>query len=358
MILFIGQVASEPARPRGVPGGRLPADVRPRHARLRQVGRRGARRRPPARVRRARLPHRDAGPARPGRARAARGHAGDGDRGAGAAARRARAGRAGARGAGASCATLLLAAERPFVIAGGSGWTRERVRRAERFAERWQLPVGCAFRFQDVFDNRHPNYAGDVGIGINPKLAARVREADLVARDRPAPRRDDDRRLHAARAAAAAPEAGPHPRRRRGARPRLCGRPADAVRRWPARRRRWRRSTPPADAPLGRRGPRAAHADYEANLVPTPVAPLDMAEVVQTIAAPRCPPTRSSPTAPATSAAGCTASTAIAGCATPAARQLAPTSGAMGYGAAGRGRRGAAGAATAPSSTSPATATS
>ena len=34
------------------------------------------------------------------------------------------------------------------------------------------LPVGCAFRFQDLFDNRHPNYAGDVGIGINPKLAA------------------------------------------------------------------------------------------------------------------------------------------------------------------------------------------
>ena len=40
--------------------------------------------------------------------------------------------------------------------------------------------MGCAFRFQDVFDNRHPNYAGDVGIGINPKLAQRIKEADLV----------------------------------------------------------------------------------------------------------------------------------------------------------------------------------
>ena len=40
--------------------------------------------------------------------------------------------------------------------------------------------MGCGFRFQDTFDNRHPLYAGDVGIGINPKLAARVREADLV----------------------------------------------------------------------------------------------------------------------------------------------------------------------------------
>jgi acetolactate synthase-1/2/3 large subunit len=44
----------------------------------------------------------------------------------------------------------------------------------QRFAEAWQLPVACAFRFQDTFDNRHPLYAGDVGIGINPKLAERM----------------------------------------------------------------------------------------------------------------------------------------------------------------------------------------
>ncbi len=50
----------------------------------------------------------------------------------------------------------------------------------QRFAENWQLPVACGFRFQDTFDNRHALYAGDVGIGINPKLAARVREADLI----------------------------------------------------------------------------------------------------------------------------------------------------------------------------------
>jgi acetolactate synthase-1/2/3 large subunit len=50
----------------------------------------------------------------------------------------------------------------------------------QRFAENWSLPVGCGFRFQDTFDNRHPLYAGDVGIGINPALAQRVREADLI----------------------------------------------------------------------------------------------------------------------------------------------------------------------------------
>ncbi len=76
--------------------------------------------------------------------------------------------------------TLLLQAQRPFVIVGGSGWTPESVAAFQRFAENWQLPVGCGFRFQDTFDNRHPLYAGDVGIGINPKLAQRIREADLV----------------------------------------------------------------------------------------------------------------------------------------------------------------------------------
>ena len=86
-----------PARPRGLPGGRLPPDVRPRHAGHGQVGGRGAGRRPPARVRGARLPHRAAGPAGPGGAGAARGHADHADRGAGAAARRAGAGLAGAR---------------------------------------------------------------------------------------------------------------------------------------------------------------------------------------------------------------------------------------------------------------------
>jgi acetolactate synthase-1/2/3 large subunit len=75
---------------------------------------------------------------------------------------------------------LLLKAQRPLVIAGGGGWTQQAAQALQRFAENWQLPVGNAFRFQDTFDNFHPLYAGDVGIGINPKLAARVRESDLI----------------------------------------------------------------------------------------------------------------------------------------------------------------------------------
>jgi len=75
---------------------------------------------------------------------------------------------------------MLLKAQQPMVIAGGSGWTPEAALALQRFAENWQLPVANAFRFQDTFDNHHPLYAGDVGIGINPKLAARIKASDLI----------------------------------------------------------------------------------------------------------------------------------------------------------------------------------
>ena len=75
---------------------------------------------------------------------------------------------------------LLLKSERPMVIAGGGGWTVQAAQALQRFAENWCLPVANAFRFQDTFDNHHPQYAGDVGIGINPRLAERIRHSDLV----------------------------------------------------------------------------------------------------------------------------------------------------------------------------------
>jgi acetolactate synthase I/II/III large subunit len=75
---------------------------------------------------------------------------------------------------------MLLKSERPLIIAGGGGWTPQAAQALQRFAENWKLPVGNAFRFQDTFDNFHPLYAGDVGIGLNPKLAARVKASDLI----------------------------------------------------------------------------------------------------------------------------------------------------------------------------------
>lgn len=75
---------------------------------------------------------------------------------------------------------LLAHARAPFVIVGGSRWDTDACRLLREFIARWNLPVGCAFRHQDLFDNRDPHYAGDVGIGINPRLAARVRNADVL----------------------------------------------------------------------------------------------------------------------------------------------------------------------------------
>jgi acetolactate synthase-1/2/3 large subunit len=224
---------------------------------------------------------------------------------------------------------LLVDARRPFVIAGGSGWTAAACESLERFAERWQLPVGCAFRFQDVFDNRHAHYAGDVGIGINPKLAARIGEADLViaigARlgemttggyellEPPRPRQrlvhihagaEELGRVYAAELLVQASMA--------------CAAPALAA------------LEPPPELPW-RDWTRAAHADYEANLVAPPVAPLDMAEIVKTIA--RLVPGDSVLTNGAGNFSGWLHRYyRYPGLRHAGRTQLAPTSGAMGYG--------------------------
>jgi len=75
---------------------------------------------------------------------------------------------------------MLERAKQPLVILGGTVWTREACSDLQAFAESSGLPVACSFRFQDLFDNRHDHYVGDVGIGINPKLAERVRTADVL----------------------------------------------------------------------------------------------------------------------------------------------------------------------------------
>jgi acetolactate synthase-1/2/3 large subunit len=75
---------------------------------------------------------------------------------------------------------MLLEAKKPLLLLGGGTWTDAACADVQRFAEANGLPVACAFRFQDLLDNDHPHYAGDVGIGINPKLAARVKEADVL----------------------------------------------------------------------------------------------------------------------------------------------------------------------------------
>ena len=74
----------------------------------------------------------------------------------------------------------LHAARAPIAILGGSGWSQTAVDDLVRFAERFDLPVATSFRRASLFPNTHRNYAGEIGIGPNPKLKARIENADLV----------------------------------------------------------------------------------------------------------------------------------------------------------------------------------
>lgn len=74
----------------------------------------------------------------------------------------------------------LTQACRPLMVLGGSRWSAGAVADVRTFAERFSLPVACSFRRQMLFDHDHDCYAGDIGIGINPRLAERVRQADLL----------------------------------------------------------------------------------------------------------------------------------------------------------------------------------
>lgn len=223
----------------------------------------------------------------------------------------------------------LAAAKRPLVIAGGGGWTARSTAALQRFAEAWQLPVGCAFRFQDLFDNSHPNYAGDVGIGINPKLAARVREADLILALGPrlgemttggytllqAPR-PQQQLIHI--------HAGPEELGRVYAADLMinasmgCAAPALAD------------LAPPETMPWAA-WTRSANADYAANRQSIPVSPLDMAEVVRQLSA-RLPAGTLFTNGAGNYSGWLHRFHAYTALHQHGRSQLAPTSGAMGYG--------------------------
>jgi acetolactate synthase-1/2/3 large subunit len=224
---------------------------------------------------------------------------------------------------------MLMAAQRPFVIAGGGGWDAEAARALQRFAENWQLPVGCGFRFQDTFDNRHPLYAGDVGIGINPKLAQRVKDADLIIAlgvrlgemttggyTLLTPPRPAQKLVHI--------HAGPEELGRVYAADLLLqSSMASAAKALEGL------AAPTSVAWAGWAA--AAHADYEANHIATPVAPLDMAVVMQTVQ--RLAPENTIYTNGAGNFSGWLHRfVRYHGLQHHGRTQLAPTSGAMGYG--------------------------
>ena len=74
----------------------------------------------------------------------------------------------------------LASAERPLMILGGAGWSEQACTDIQAFAERNAVPVAASFRCQDLFDNMHSNYAGELGTSASPALNQRMRDADLL----------------------------------------------------------------------------------------------------------------------------------------------------------------------------------
>ncbi len=74
----------------------------------------------------------------------------------------------------------LAEAERPVLLLGGGGWSPQAVSDITVFAEKYDLPVSCAFRNQDRFDNFHANYVGDLGLSPNPAVLDLIKSSDLL----------------------------------------------------------------------------------------------------------------------------------------------------------------------------------
>ncbi|MEP1205915.1 MAG: thiamine pyrophosphate-binding protein [Rhizobiaceae bacterium] len=74
----------------------------------------------------------------------------------------------------------LSEAERPVVVAGGGGWSRDGAASLTKFAEASNLPVIVTFRNQDVINNHSPSYIGEAGFGIAPEIRSFLDESDMI----------------------------------------------------------------------------------------------------------------------------------------------------------------------------------
>ncbi len=75
---------------------------------------------------------------------------------------------------------MLSKAKKPLVILGQAGWNKKGCEDFLAFATAYDLPVACSYRAQDMIDNRDRHYVGDVAVGLNPALAQRIQESDLL----------------------------------------------------------------------------------------------------------------------------------------------------------------------------------
>ena len=74
----------------------------------------------------------------------------------------------------------LRAARRPLIVVGEGGWTARAGEDIAAFAQANAVPVAASFRCQDFVDNACPAYAGHAGLGMDPALARRIADADLL----------------------------------------------------------------------------------------------------------------------------------------------------------------------------------
>lgn len=79
-----------------------------------------------------------------------------------------------------SVVDILAKAQQPLMVLGGSGWTDTAVQQMQEFAQRLAVPVMTSWRRFECFDQHHPCAAGQMGWGIDDKLAQRVRDADVI----------------------------------------------------------------------------------------------------------------------------------------------------------------------------------
>lgn len=74
----------------------------------------------------------------------------------------------------------LARAERPLLILGGTGWTDDALSQLAQWVREIELPVALSWRRKDLLDNDHPCYVGDLSIRPSPGLNERFRSADLL----------------------------------------------------------------------------------------------------------------------------------------------------------------------------------
>jgi acetolactate synthase I/II/III large subunit len=75
---------------------------------------------------------------------------------------------------------MIGRARRPLAILGGSSWSDEGRAAIRDFLVALDIPTCVGFRRQALYDGTLANFAGDLGVGSDPALIARAREADLV----------------------------------------------------------------------------------------------------------------------------------------------------------------------------------